>query len=174
MEEGAFSDSAAFSCSSAFSALTSCLAWASNCAAWAATARSCSEGSRGARAARFTVWALRTVASGSPGTGDASMDTSPPTAYCLPSGPVWNSNVGHHWHRGPQRQDVPAHGLALRHPAPGAHSVSGALLQIILNWFWGRLRRLGHLVLPLLFLPRFLPHRFWIHRWQARGVPETG
>ena len=77
--------------------------------------------------------------------------------------------LGHHWHRGPRRQDGPAHGLALLHPAPGVHLVSGALLQITLNWFWGRLRRRNHPVILLCFPT----HRFWMHRRQERGMFGT-
>ena len=58
-------------------------------AARAATWRSWPEGSPGARAARRTCCAFSLLASGSPGTDEASMETWPPMAYCRPSGPFW-------------------------------------------------------------------------------------
>ena len=47
------------------------------------------EGSLGASAAARTVRIFSAVAWGSPGTGEVSMPTSPPTAYSAPSGPCW-------------------------------------------------------------------------------------
>ena len=48
--------------------------------AWAATRRSCPDGSAGARAAAFTISILSMVASGSPRTGETSIATEPATA----------------------------------------------------------------------------------------------
>ncbi len=47
--------------------------------------RSGQEGSPGARAARRACWTFSLVASGSPGTDEASTETWPPMAYCRPS-----------------------------------------------------------------------------------------